>query len=344
MREITLDTETTGLSASGGDRMVEIGCVELIDGRRTGNNFHVYLNPERDSNPKALAVHGLTTEFPLDKPRFRDIAEQFIQYISGAVIVIHNSKFDMSFLNYELKIWDNHFKGIESIVPRVQCTLDLARSMYEGSHKLDALCDRFQISRAGRVHHGALLDAELLADVYVCMKRDMDTKNAATIASAGHVRTVQPTFPTIKFGKHIGRTIDKVPADYLQWMVDTPTRQAEEAEAELYRRESRGAAPAAGCEPSPPLPAPEPGSIAASNEPSVSFVAIDSASLLLQSLWNSESPGLATWLHTLWMQALALGEVRKYQSLDVIHYQNIIFFYSPDFILKDVKPTEAYYQ
>lgn len=174
MRQIVLDTETTGLNPRSGDRIIEIGCVELIDRRLTGNNFHYYINPERDSEEGALAVHGLTTEFLSDKPKFDEIAKEFRDYISGAEVIIHNAPFDVGFLDAELKRVDSPLFAAQ--VSGVIDTLVQAKEMYPGKrNSLDALCDRYGISNAHRALHGALLDAELLAEVYLAMTRGQNS-------------------------------------------------------------------------------------------------------------------------------------------------------------------------
>jgi DNA polymerase-3 subunit epsilon len=173
MRQIVLDTETTGLSAEAGDRVIEIGCVELVARKLTGNNKHWYLNPDRDSHEDALKVHGISNEFLRDKPRFSVIAEELLEYIAGAEIIIHNAAFDVSFLNKELElIGKPPFTGFAG---KITDTLAMAKEMYPGKrNSLDALCDRLGVDNSGRTLHGALLDAELLADVYINLTRGQD--------------------------------------------------------------------------------------------------------------------------------------------------------------------------
>ena len=174
MRQIVLDTETTGLNPRSGDRIIEVGCVELVQRRLTGNNFHRYINPERDSEDGALAVHGLTTEFLSDKPKFADIAAELRDYLHGAEVIIHNAPFDVAFLNAEFKRLD--IPTFETHVNGVIDTLAQAKEMYPGKrNSLDALCDRYGISNAHRALHGALLDAELLAEVYLAMTRGQNS-------------------------------------------------------------------------------------------------------------------------------------------------------------------------
>ena len=174
MRQIVLDTETTGLNPRSGDRIIEIGCVELMNRRLTGNNFHVYINPERDSEEGALAVHGLTTDFLSDKPKFAEIADELRDYVSGAEIVIHNAPFDVGFLDAEFSRL--HVPGFAEHVGKITDTLVQAKEMHPGKrNSLDALCDRYGISNAHRALHGALLDAELLAEVYLAMTRGQNS-------------------------------------------------------------------------------------------------------------------------------------------------------------------------
>ncbi len=167
MREIILDTETTGLDPSTGDRVVEIGCIEAHNHMPTGEVFHTYINPERDMPEGAFAVHGLSTEFLADKPKFAEIADRFLEFIGAAPLVIHNAEFDLRFLNAEMALL-----GREEILrSRAVDTVALARRRYPGAQvSLDALCRRFEIDLARREKHGALLDAELLAEVYLYLK------------------------------------------------------------------------------------------------------------------------------------------------------------------------------
>jgi DNA polymerase-3 subunit epsilon len=173
MRQIFLDTETTGLSADNGDRVIEIGCVELLHRKLTGNNLHFYLNPERDSHEDALRVHGITNEFLKDKPKFAEVVDQFLEYIEGAEIIIHNAPFDVGFLNKELELLGR--PPLTSFVDSITDTLVMAKEMFPGKrNSLDSLCDRLEVDNSGRTLHGALLDAELLADVYINMTRGQD--------------------------------------------------------------------------------------------------------------------------------------------------------------------------
>ena len=173
MRQIFLDTETTGLSPDNGDRVIEIACVELFNRKTTGNNRHYYVNPGRDSHEEALKVHGITSEFLKDKPAFEAVAEDFLTYVAGADVLIHNAPFDVGFLNKELSLLGR--PTFISQVGQVIDTLAMAKDLFPGKrNSLDALCDRLEVDRSGRTLHGALLDAELLADVYINMTRGQD--------------------------------------------------------------------------------------------------------------------------------------------------------------------------
>ncbi len=173
-RQIVLDTETTGLSASLGDRVIEIGCIELLSRRVSENHFHRYVNPERKSEEGALRVHGLTDEFLADKPKFADIARPFLDYVQGAELIIHNADFDVEFLDLELE--RAGLGRLKDHVAGVVDTLALARELHPGRrNSLDALCERYAVSNAHRTLHGALLDARLLAEVYLAMTRGQDS-------------------------------------------------------------------------------------------------------------------------------------------------------------------------
>jgi DNA polymerase-3 subunit epsilon len=170
MRQIFLDTETTGLNAEGGDRIVEIGCVEMVGRRLTGDNRHYYLNPQRPSHPDALRVHGLSEEFLADKPLFEAVAEDLLAYLAGAEIIIHNATFDVGFLDKELGRCGR--AGLATQVQQVTDSLLMARERFPGkSNSLDALCKRLEVDNSSRTLHGALLDAGLLAEVYISMTR-----------------------------------------------------------------------------------------------------------------------------------------------------------------------------
>lgn len=169
MRQVVLDTETTGIDPKQGHRIIEIGCVELIDRKHTRRHFHTYINPERIVENEAIAVHGITNEFLVDKPRFADVVEDFVAFVSGAELVIHNAAFDVGFINHE-------FARLKPVRPRIETlcgvldTLAMARAKHPGQKaNLDALCKRYGIDNSHRQLHGALLDAEILADVYLLM-------------------------------------------------------------------------------------------------------------------------------------------------------------------------------
>ena len=191
MRQIVLDTETTGLEPELGHRIIELAGVELVNRRLTGNNFHRYFNPERDSEAGALDVHGLTGEFLADKPKFRDTVKEFLDYVGGAELVIHNSAFDVAFLNRELALAE--MKPITEYCPGVVDTLRMARDLHPGKRNgLDALCERYRVDNSARTLHGALLDAQLLAEVYLAMTRGqeslaMEVESTPAIVAAAEV-------------------------------------------------------------------------------------------------------------------------------------------------------------
>jgi DNA polymerase III subunit epsilon len=174
MRHIILDTETTGLEPGQGHRIIELAGVEIINRRLTGNRFHRYLNPQRDSDAAALQIHGLTTEFLADKPKFSEIRREFLDYVSGAVLIIHNAPFDVAFLDNELALCEAG--TIAQCCPSVVDTLVVAKELHPAKrNSLDALCERYQIDNSRRTLHGALLDAELLAEVYLAMTRGQES-------------------------------------------------------------------------------------------------------------------------------------------------------------------------
>jgi DNA polymerase III subunit epsilon len=174
MRQIFLDTETTGLSPDAGDRVIEIGCVEMLNRRLSGNDLHFYLNPERPNSEDAVRIHGLTDEFLADKPLFASVADDLLAYLTGAEVIIHNAAFDIGFLNAELR---RIGKGpLGDAIARVTDSLQMAREMFPGkSNSLDALCKRLEVDNSGRGLHGALLDAGLLAEVYLRMTRGQES-------------------------------------------------------------------------------------------------------------------------------------------------------------------------
>lgn len=199
-RQIILDTETTGLDPKEGHRIIEIGCVEMLSRRLTGNNFHFYLQPDREIDAEAMAVHGITNEFLADKPRFKEIAAELIRYLQGAELIIHNAPFDINFLNHELSLLTEPYQVITEYCT-VADTLVMARQLFPGQrNSLDALCKRYSIDNGHRSLHGALLDAEILADVYLAMtggqvslqlggERD---ERQGTQQQTGLIRRVQP--------------------------------------------------------------------------------------------------------------------------------------------------------
>jgi len=171
MRQIVLDTETTGISHASGHRIVELACIELVGRNKTGLHFHHYINPERECDLGALKVHGLSTQFLADKPKFVEIVDAFLEFVRGAELVIHNAPFDMGFINSELKLLG--MPPLNSICASVCDTLPLARQKHPGKkNSLDALCVRYQVDNAHRDLHGALLDADLLAEVFLRMTND----------------------------------------------------------------------------------------------------------------------------------------------------------------------------
>ncbi len=170
MRQIVLDTETTGINPKEGHRIIEIGCVEVINRRLTGNHFHVYINPKREIEQEAIEVHGITNEFLADKPVFADVASEFIEFIRGGQLVIHNAPFDVGFMGHEFAMHGPTASVKTKEICGVLDTLVLARDMHPGQkNNLDALCKRYGIDNSHRELHGALLDAEILADVYLMM-------------------------------------------------------------------------------------------------------------------------------------------------------------------------------
>ena len=174
LRLVVLDTETTGLNARMGDRVVEIGCIEILDRRMTENRFHIYLNPGRSSDPGAERVHGLSSEFLADKPKFAEVGKDFLDYVRGAELIIHNAPFDVEFLNQELGL-----AGLGKLAEHCLCvtdTLSRARELHPGKkNTLDALCERYGVDNSRRTLHGALLDASLLAEVYLAMSRGQES-------------------------------------------------------------------------------------------------------------------------------------------------------------------------
>lgn len=170
MRQIVLDTETTGINPKEGHRIIEIGCVELVNRKLTGNHYHVYINPERVVEDEAIAVHGITNEYLADKPKFNEIASDFVEFIKGAQLVIHNAPFDVGFMDHEFQLSQSARTVVTKQICTVLDTLGMAKKMHPGQkNNLDALCRRYGIDNSHRELHGALLDAEILADVYLMM-------------------------------------------------------------------------------------------------------------------------------------------------------------------------------
>ena len=234
MRQIFLDTETTGLNAEGGDRIVEIGCVEMIGRRLTGDNRHYYLNPRRASHPDALRVHGLTDEFLADKPLFETVADELMAYLAGAELIIHNAAFDIGFLDKELERCGR--PAVAGRVAQVTDSLLMAREMFPGkSNSLDALCKRLEVDNSNRTLHGALLDAGLLAEVYICMTRGqgslvIDDATAHDGAGAGAVEVIdlsgfdlpllRPSAAELAAHRAVLADIDKASRGKLLWQAD----------------------------------------------------------------------------------------------------------------------------
>lgn len=209
MRQIVLDTETTGLETSQGHRIIEIGCVELVNRRLTGRHYHQYINPQREVDAGAMEVHGISNEMLADKPLFEHIAEEFLAFVEGAELVIHNAPFDIGFINHELKLLSSPVKDITRICT-VKDTLVLARAKHPGQkNNLDALCKRYGVDNTQRELHGALLDAEILADVYLLMTGGQtalslggdDTKGGAAGIAGSEPRPLpanRPALPIIR--------------------------------------------------------------------------------------------------------------------------------------------------
>ncbi len=190
MRQVVLDTETTGLDPKSGHRIIEIGCVELFNRQITGQTFHVYLQPDRQVDPEAMKVHGITDEFLLEKPRFIEIVDQFLTFIGTAELIIHNAPFDVGFLNSELKLWKADQTPIDKTCSILD-TLVLARKRYPSQkNNLDALCKRFNIDNTQRQLHGALLDAQILAEVYLAMTGGQEVLLAQS-ENAQHIKNTE---------------------------------------------------------------------------------------------------------------------------------------------------------
>lgn len=237
MRQIVLDTETTGLEPADGHRVIEIGCLELENRRPTGRKLHQYLQPDREIDAGAIEVHGITNEFLADKPRFADVVGEFVDFVRGAELIIHNAPFDVGFLDHELGLL-----GDAAPVPRLDevCTvldsLVLARRMHPGSrNSLDALCKRYEVDASGRTLHGALLDAELLADVYLAMtggqvSLTLDGGDEGGAGAGGPVRArrsgkplpvIEPTAEEQAAHEAMLQTLDEAAGSPCRWRPDS---------------------------------------------------------------------------------------------------------------------------
>jgi DNA polymerase-3 subunit epsilon len=214
MRQIVLDTETTGIDPRQGHRIIEIGCVELVNRRLTGNTFHVYVNPERLVEQEAIEVHGITNEYLTDKPIFRNIAQEFIDFIKGAQLVIHNAPFDVGFMDHEFARLRGLAENKTDNMCTVLDTLDLARQIHPGQkNNLDALCRRYGIDNSHREKHGALLDAEILADVYLMMtggQTDLNLSGQASGDGGIQVETIRRVSAQRKPLKVVQATADEL--------------------------------------------------------------------------------------------------------------------------------------
>lgn len=209
MRQIVLDTETTGLEASQGHRIIEIGCVELVNRRLTGNHYHQYINPQREIDQGAIEVHGITNEFLDDKPLFAKVAADFIEFINGAELIIHNAPFDLGFLDAELTRLPDDYGAVKDRCSVID-TLVMARAKHPGQrNNLDALCQRYDVDNSQRDLHGALLDAEILADVYLAMtggQTNLQLSDAGANSSEGEsggqqlrrINSQRPALPVIR--------------------------------------------------------------------------------------------------------------------------------------------------
>lgn len=208
MRQIILDTETTGLRHTDGNRIIEIGCIEVIDRHPTGRTYHQYINADRDSEDGALEVHGITTEFLSDKPRFAEIAQEFCDFVKDAELIIHNAPFDVGFINAEFERLS--IPKIQDQVALISDSLLLARSMFPGRRNtLDALCERLGISSAHRVLHGALLDASLLAEVYLAMTRGQNSFDMEINPHQNNAANSQLDLKTLAAGIRVQKASDE---------------------------------------------------------------------------------------------------------------------------------------
>lgn len=230
MRQIFLDTETTGLSPAGGDRILNLACVEMISRKLTNNDFHCYINPERDSHEDALRVHGLTTEFLADKPKFPEIAQEFLAFVKDAEIIIHNAPFDVGFLDAELQRIG--LPKFSSHVSKITDSLAMAKELYPGKRNgLDALCERMGVDNSNRTLHGALLDAQLLSEVYIHLTRGqdallIDSHSVSTSSGTGAVKAdfskldlivLQPSEAELAAHEDVLKQIDKASGGKTVW-------------------------------------------------------------------------------------------------------------------------------
>jgi DNA polymerase-3 subunit epsilon len=235
MRYVVLDTETTGMPVTDGHRIIEIGCVEMEGRRLTGRHFHVYLQPERDIDEGAIAVHGITDEFLKDKPRFRDVADEFHEFIRGAELIIHNAAFDIGFINNEFALLAQTERSDVNDYCTVLDTLAMARERHPGQrNSLDALCKRYGVDNSGRDLHGALLDAEILADVYLTM-----TGGQTNLSLAGEIGDGNGS------GRQQASPIRRLPAE----RQPTPVIKASPADLEAHAERMALIEKAAGAQP-----------------------------------------------------------------------------------------------
>ena len=225
LRQIILDTETTGLDPKSGHRIIEIGCIELINRKFTGEQFHVYLNPDRDSDEAALEVHGLTTEFLSDKPRFKDIYKDFLDFIEQSELLIHNAEFDVKFLDHEIKLLSKELPKIAECVFKITDTLQIAREKHPGQrNSLDALVKRYEVSGYDRELHGALLDSQILGDVYLSMTGgqsalDFNEENLKSSDDKDEISSVEHSSLKLKLIE-LSEEDEKKHKEYLQRMKD----------------------------------------------------------------------------------------------------------------------------
>ena len=223
-RQILLDTETTGLDPKSGHRVIEIGCVEIVNRKFTGSEFHTYLNPEREIDEEAEKIHGLSFEFLSDKPKFYEVLDEFLEYIKDSELLIHNAPFDIGFINHEIKLHSKKGPFVETIVDKITDTLQIAREKHPGQrNSLDALAQRYEIDGYDRSYHGAILDSKILGDVYLAMtggQSDLFQANAANQKSA--VAETKSDVSSIKGAKIVLTSIsedeEKRNLDYLKNM------------------------------------------------------------------------------------------------------------------------------